>query len=223
MSALFAKSFILIVGLTAVLNSLTARQPFRTVQQDSYKVVDADIYEKTLDILFNTRLTKTSKDNTLTILRFEPSFSPECQIVLKEGPRQTAIIYYKSLDGNMFQRMNQLIRDGVKQDPDTLAAKLHVSVKTTEIPRNLLVKWNHEFLQSIAESANALEQLAAQDRTGSTLVVLDGTKYLIEYIQGTSQLRAELYDVNTSKDGATPKFGTVKWMITVQKYAESHD
>jgi hypothetical protein len=69
-------------------------------------------YPRALDLLFPRDALKQPALYFVTILRYEPSFEPESQIVLIGREGYAEAIEYRSLDGNLFYKLDDLIRNG---------------------------------------------------------------------------------------------------------------
>jgi hypothetical protein len=193
-----------------------------TLQQRAQPVIENAIYEKTLDLLFPEGESLPKDIISVTVLRFEPSFAPESEIVLKETFETSEIVFYKATEGNIYQRLNALVQGAVARDPESLAKKVEVSTKRITSSRTLLRKWNSAMFEDLRLSTKTLDDLGERERAGTASFPLDGTVYILKYCQGTSTLSLKLYDVEIDRPNATPQFRIVQWMNTVRDYVNSH-
>jgi hypothetical protein len=185
-------------------------------------VVNNEVYEKTLDVLFPERNSSPKNIISTTVLRFEPTFESESELVLRETFDSSEILYYKATEGNIYHRLNEVIQGGSPADPVLLSKKINITAKKILIPKTLFKNWNSTMFEGIRLSTKTLDDVGEQQRGGAVSIPLDGTVYVLKYTQGTNDFSLKLYDVDSNRPNVTPQFKIVQWMIGVHEYVNSH-
>src|SRR5215831_12786180 len=88
--------------------------------------VNSKTYERVLDLLFPRDVLKDHKIRYAFVLRYEPTFLPESQIVIVGRQEGVEVITYKSIDGSIEAKLDDMLRAGSKEDPDRMAKRLRI-------------------------------------------------------------------------------------------------
>lgn len=183
----------------------------------SYKVVSRETYNRVLDILF-------PRDDSAffaIVLRFEPNFQPESQIVIfKKGLDKAEVIEYTSLSGNIYRRLNDVMAHGGKEDAVEMAKLINIRRRSIEVPYAQVKQWHTSFLVSISESLNTFKEKLDEYDTGTSTIALDGTFYGIWYRQIGGEMSFRLYDQALEIPRLIGDFKLVQWMNTVRRDVE---
>lgn len=182
----------------------------------SYKVVSSETYNRVLDILF-------PRDDSAIfaiVLRFEPSFQPESQIIIRRGLDKAEVIEYTSLSGNIYKKLNDVIAQGGKEDAVEMAKLIKVRKRSVEVPHAQVKQWHTSFLVSISESLNGFKEKSEEYDTGTSTIALDGTFYDLWYKQISNEMSFRLYDQAVEVPRLEADFKLVQWMNAVRREVE---
>jgi hypothetical protein len=197
----------------AVVGASVSTAAFQRAGQAS-RVVDRTIYERVLDLVFPRNL---EASNYRVVLRFRPSNQPECQLVLlKELGVSLRVIESTSASGNIFHRLDALIRRGPKETAEELAKRIVVRTRSIEIPDDRGSLWHAEFLDAIMPLSETIrKETAALERTRTASVIMDGTDYDLWYEWGFNSMSFHLSDDEVT-DRPNGRSKLVRWMNSVR-------
>src|SRR6266705_5545713 len=157
---------------------------------NSYEVISHKTHERVLDIVFEQDRVKWDYD---LVLRFEPTFAPESQIVIKRRVDKTEVVEYTSVSGNIYRKLNSWKANGRMEDAVEMAKLIQVMKRLIEIP-NDEIDWRRGLVESIGPSMKVLEERRLQYEKGVGAIALDGTFYSLWYNQVGSHLSFTLLD-----------------------------
>ena len=190
--------------------------PARQGQLKSFKVVSPETYNRVLDMLFP----RGDSGIVTIVLRFEPSFQPESQITIRSGQDKSEVIEYKSLSGNIYSKLSDVIAHGGKEDAVEMAKLIKVGRRSIEVPYAQVKQWHARFLVSVSDSLNSFKGKIDEYDTGTSTIALDGTFYYLWYKQISNEISFKLYDHEVNSQGATGDFKLVQWMNIVRREVE---
>ncbi|HLG17756.1 MAG TPA: hypothetical protein VJH03_25150 [Blastocatellia bacterium] len=216
----FATFVLLPFQLTAV-----AFQPGSLVQEPlkTHKVVSSQTYEHVLDMVFPRNEANPDYD---LVLRFEPSFAPESQIVVKSPivvertVGKVEVVEYTSLSGNIYRRLNSVMANGGREDAAEMARLVEVQKRVIEVPIAQVRQWRATLADSVGASMKSLEQRSVDAETGVGTITLDGTFYSLWYDQVGSHISFRLLDHEVSNRQVSGVLKLVRWMNTVRRDIE---
>ncbi len=171
-------------------------------------------YEAVLDRVFEYDKAKRDYD---FVLRFEPSNAPESQICIKRTPTKTQVLEYTSLSGNIYLKLNDLMRSGGNEDVDEMAKQIQVRRRVLEVPAAQASKWLNSLPDANAATMKALKRRRDGELKGVGRIAIDGTKYSFSYNQLAVSGGAELWDYEVSDREVTGEFELVRWMNSVRR------
>ncbi|HLG15421.1 MAG TPA: hypothetical protein VJH03_13105 [Blastocatellia bacterium] len=179
----------------------------------SHKVIRNETYQLVLDTVFPR---EAPAANYSVVLRFRPSFHPESQIVIKRGSNETEVIEYTSLSGNIYSKLDEIIRDGTNEDATEMAKLIKVRRRLIQIPSSKVRQWYTDFLGSFGESLKRLRRESERfDKSGTINVAADGTFYDLWYTQGVSEMAFSFYDLEVNEH-PVGMLRIVQWMNKVR-------
>jgi hypothetical protein len=179
----------------------------------SYKVVSQETYNRVLDILFP----QDDSSMVTIVLRFEPSFQPESQIVIKRGLNKAEVIEYSSLSGNIYSKLNNVMARGGKEDAIEMAKLIKVRRRSMEVPYARVKRWHADFLDSVSESMNAFKEKLDEYDTGTSTTALDGTFYDLWYKHISNEMSFRVYDQAIEVPRLVADLKLVQWMNAVRQ------
>ena len=179
----------------------------------SYKGFSHETHERVLDILFQRD--EANRDYDL-VLRFEPSFAPESQIVVRTAANKVEVVEYASLSGNIYRQLDSVMAHGGKEDPVEMAKLIQVRKRLIEVSHAQAKQWRRSLAVSVAASIKTLERRSVESERGIGTIALDGTFYHLWYDQVGSHLSFSLLDHEASDRGVTGELELVRWMNSVR-------
>lgn len=179
----------------------------------SYRVVSRETHERVLNIVFQRD--EASRDYDF-VLRFEPSFAPESQIVVRTAANKVEVVEYASLSGNIYRKLDSVMANGGKEDPVEMAKLIQVRKRLIEVSHAQVAQWRRSLADSVAASMKALERRSVESARGIGTITLDGTFYHLWYDQVGSHLSFGLLDHEVRDREVTGELELVRWMNSVR-------
>jgi len=208
-----AFSLALQVGVVNGQSNSSSDQSRRT-----YPVISWETYYSVLDAVFPRSDPDTSKTIFEFVLRFEPSSHATSQIVIRNRGDKTEVIEYTSPDGNIFDKLNEALGHGRKEDAVALAKLIRVKRREIAIPEAQIKSWHNDFFDSLTATEKTLQQKDEEAlKTRSVTLVLDGTTYNVWYKQGLNKSSLSLYDVEVDTPGSDGELKLVQWMNSIRR------
>lgn len=190
----------------------------RSQSQRSYPVITRDTYLRVLDAVFPRDDPDPSQTVFEFVLRFRPSFHVTSQLVIRNRGDRTELIEYTSLDGNIFDKLNETFARGGKEDVTVLAKSIRVNRREIVISEAQIKGWYDRFFEAMEVTGKTLKQTGEESlRTSSVTLVLDGTIYEVWYKQGLSEISLSLYDVEVDARGSDGELKLVQWMNSIRR------
>ena len=187
-------------------------------QPKTYHVVRPEVYEKVLDLVFESDEAQRGYD---FVLRFEPSNAPELQISVKTTNGKIQALEYTSLSGSIYGRLNAISRNGGKEDIVELAKQIQVRKRILDVPASQAAQWWGRLPDSMAATLKLLEHRRADGLKGFGTVTLDGTHYGFSYVQPAGDVVVRVWDEEISPREVTGQIELVRWMNRVRRDIEN--
>jgi len=176
----------------------------------SHVVISQETYRRVLDIVF------PPTESYKYILRFEPSFAPESQIIINTQGAKTEVVELTSLSGNIYAKLDRLKADGASEDAIAMARLIQVRKRTIEVPPHVASRWFSTFSDSQVASLKLLEERQEEEARGTGTMVIDGTLYSIwNHTSRDAFFREWDYEINDQE--VSGEFQLVKWMNSVRR------
>lgn len=179
----------------------------------SYKVISKETYERVLNTVFPRDGEGRGYD---FILRFEPSFAPESQIIIRSTANKVEMLEYTSLSGNIYKKLNSVVAQGGKEDVVAMAKLIQVRKRLIDVPIAQSKKWRRSLVDSFDSSMKILEQRNNEAARGVGTITLDGTFYNFWYDQAGSHISFNILDEEVSDYEVTGILKLVQWMNSVR-------
>jgi hypothetical protein len=148
-----------------------------------------------------------------------PSSKPESQIIVRRDvDRKLEVVEYASPDGSIYNKLNEALARGDKEDAAEMAKSIRVTRREVSVGQAQARRWYAAFFDSLAGTTKTLRgALEESDKMGAESFVLHGTFYDLRYEQGLNKLSFKLYDVEVDKPGSDGEFKLVQWMNGVRR------
>jgi hypothetical protein len=121
---LFFNMRLLLAGILALQLGLASAQDRGPKGQQPNQVVSEETYYRVLDIVFPRTDADTNKTVFQLVLRFQPSFHATSQIVVRRRVDRVEVVEYTSPDGNIYDKLNDILAHGGKEDSVTMAKSI---------------------------------------------------------------------------------------------------
>ncbi len=186
--------------------------------QRTYPVVSWETYDRVLDTVFPRVDPDTSKTIFEFVLRFGPSFHATSQIVIRKRVDKIEVVEYTSPDGNIFDKLNQILDRRGKEDPVAMAKLIRVKRREIAVVDAQIKRWYATFFDALAPTEKTLNEKGKQsDETRTVTFVLDGTTYDVWYNQNLNKISLSLYDVEVDTPGSDGELKLVQWMNSIRR------
>jgi hypothetical protein len=188
---------------------------------EKHPIVSSEAYDRVLDSVFPRDYTHSPKLDYVLILRFEPSFHAESQVVIQtlDGGKVDAWLY-TSTSGGIWQTCNDYIERTGREDAAEIARSIHSQKDSIVVSKTKAREWHASLFSSLSQSVDELKKASEErEKTGSMTIVLDGTRYELSYVQGMVELHWEFWDVEIVEPRSTSVSALARWMNGIRKYA----
>jgi hypothetical protein len=186
--------------------------------QRTYPVVSWETYNRVLDVVFPRDDPDTTKTIFEFVLRFEPSFHSTSQVIIRKRVDKIEVVEYTSPDGNIFDKLNEILDQGSKEDAIAMAKSIRVKRREITVPETQIKRWYTTFFDGLASTEKALNERGVQsDKSRTATFVLDGTTYNVWYKQGLDKISLSLYDVEIDTRGSDGELKLAQWMNSIRR------
>lgn len=187
-------------------------------QTKTSPVIGGETYNRVLDMLFPRNEPASGGTLWAVILRFKPSSKPESQIIIRRGVNKIEAIEYTSSDGSIYDKLNEALARGSKEDAAEMAKSIRVTRREMSVAQAQARRWSATFFDSLASTTKTLrEAFEESEKTGAESFVLHGTFYDLWYEQGLNEVSFKFYDVDIDKPGSDGELKLVQWMNAVRR------
>lgn len=167
----------LFVGLGLFLLLIGSALTNRTLGQEPATVVSEETYYKVLDLVFPRNVLDRRKLRYAFVLRYEPTFQAESQIVIAEQGEEIEVVKYTSLNGNIDLKLDEMLRRTGIEDPEQMAKQIRIQKQHIKLSRADIRLLHKEFFDHLRLSEKT--RLGAMPDT--VIVTADGTRYRLWY------------------------------------------
>jgi hypothetical protein len=186
--------------------------------QGVYPVVSWETYNRILDMVFPRDDLDTSKTVFEFVLRFEPSFHSTSQVVVRKRLDRIEVVEYTSPDGNIFDKLNELLDRAGKEDAVAMAKSIRVKRREIAISDTQIKRWYATFFDSLVVTTKSVRAKGEKsDKSHTATFVLDGTTYNVWYKQNLETFSLSLYDVEVDTPGSDGELKLVQWMNSIRR------
>lgn len=180
------------------------------------KVVSEDTYDQVLDLVFPRDALRNRNVRYVFVLRYEPTFQAESQVVIVNGWDRSDIIEYRSLDGNIEMKLDAIVRHTKKEDIKRMAKQIRIQIRHLSVPSADLNLLHDNFFQSLHLSERAL----VGPKSERVTVTQDGTTYRVWY-SGITEIQTDLSGSGIGSPTRADEAPLLDWMKDVHRKLES--
>lgn len=182
--------------------------------EQSLSNISVEEYDQVMDLLFPLDELRNDRES-VTILRYKPSFEAESQIVMIRREGYFQIVEYKSLDGNLFYRLDGM--SSVRElSPAEMVKKVRVAKRELRVPYPEAQEWRRNLLASVYAYMRP-KSLKYSPPPKVISVMMDGTSYELWDTWGRWNLHFELQGGSTHKGAPPLEASFIKWMNVVRQ------
>jgi len=184
--------------------------------QDSARVASEETYDKVLDLVFPRDILQEQKLRYVFVLRYEPTFHTESQLVIAEGWDKTEVIEYKSLDGSIEMKLDEIVRRTGKEDAEQMAKQIRIQKRHIKISRAEIRLLQERFFESLRLS----EKKLIAPMPDRVMVTQDGTGYRLWY-SGITDIHSDLSGSGIKVPTRLDESPLIDWMKSVYRRVEA--
>lgn len=175
--------------------------------QDKLRVVSVETYYKVLDLVFPRDILQNQKLNYVFVLRFEPTFHPESQIVISESEGKFEVVKYTALNGGVEMQLNQTVQRTQREDVNELARSIRIRKERSTVSLKTLRSLRASFLDNLRLSEQQRDNAPKDQIT----VIADGTGYRLWY-RGETEVQSEFTGSNMTTPARPDESPLISWM-----------
>lgn len=175
------------------------------------------VYSDVLDSVFPRSV--ENKKNTLwqMVLRFEPSFGSESQIVIRRTFDGFEVNRYRSANGVIFNKLNVWFTKNGREDVPEMSRLVQVERRKIRCRQSDLEDWLNGFFRSIPVATRSLKSnITESGRTGTWSVPVHGGYYQVWFSYKGNEMNFVANDENISDINVTGTSPIVRWMNSVR-------
>lgn len=184
------------------------------IAKNTKKRVNLDTYEEVLDLLFPK--TTIAPLPYGYILRFQPSFDSESQIIINNNFSDITVEEYTSPDGNIREQLDRLVTKTGNEDAEELAKQIRVQKRTVKVSSATAKRWRECFYRNL-QLAGVYEGKHISEDMKEVGLGADGTSYMCWY-KGKSDFSFQ-FNIGSEPDSAINPSDNplVNWMKQIKR------
>lgn len=173
-----ARRKLILVAFAVVLTfAESATSQHATAQEPKIPAVSEETYYKVLDLLFPRDVLQDHTLHYVFVLRYEPTFYAESQLIIMERWGKTEVVEYESLDGSIEMKLNELVRRTGIEDAVQMAKQIRIEKRDIKMSHSDIGILHRQFFERLRLS----ERRLLRSRPDNVEVTLDGTTYRLWY------------------------------------------
>lgn len=169
-------------------------------QEATLPAVSEETYHRVLDLVFPRDILTDQKFDYVFVLRYEPAFRAESQIIITERAGRVEVVQYTALDGSIELRLDQLVQSRHKEDAKRMARLIRIRKEYANISSKDIKLLHESFLDTLRISERARLN-AAKDKI---TITADGTGYRLWY-KGETEVQSDFAGSNITTPTLLPK------------------
>lgn len=214
MTLQFGRLRFIIFLLLAVCTMEVYAQEQKSKQKESLiPVIKSETYNQVLDLLFPCEVL-TGSFGYAFVLRYEPSFNAESQITILNRAGKIQIVEYTSLDGNIYQKINDIYQRTGQNKAEELAKQIQVQKRVVNISPSEIKRLRESFYNSSHRVIEYEKNLIGENIKVVTLTD-DGARYRLWY-RGTGIIYYDLSGSDINSSSLINEHPMIKWMKNVR-------
>ena len=205
-SFIFASSLLLIVGMSGIQAQTTGAKPVEAVRDETY--------DKVLDLLFPRPALELEDAQYIFVIRYEPTWKGESQIIIIQRAGVVEIIESASEDGNIYLKLGDILRRGGQENPARMAKQIRVRKRAVSLSPIVFRQLRDNFFDNWIKSLRS-EKTLFEDTSKEVIATFDGTAYQLWY-QGIGLVEYKLGGSSVGNPTRPDEDPLIEWMKTVK-------
>lgn len=182
----------------------TLRKPVRSIP-----VVSSEARRTILDLAFPRNETLQRGELAKLVLRFLPSFHPESQLTITVRQNDEVHLEVLLSTAQLDRVLDETANDSNVEIP-RVVAHMGITRRSRLLSAAEFQQWHRGFWLALNDSTMPLMERAAKH-----LVQLDGTRYLLQYVDGITSLSFDVLDSEVGQDSGND-LPLVRWMNQIR-------
>lgn len=209
---------VLIVALLLTLgvSDIHARKQDPRQEETDIYVVDSEIYEQVLDLVFPREVLKGPSQYAFVLRYIPPFIDAESQITIVNEGGRIEVVEYTSVDGNIYAKLNGIFQRTNREDAVEMAKQIRVKKRVVSLSPAEVTTLRQSFYDRLYQSAS-YERKQVSENVGEVMVLNDATRYLLWY-RGTeeSHYYLEGHNINVISHPAD-EHPLIDWMRGIRR------
>ena len=181
------KKLVILLTLTMVCASVHAQEQL----PETVPVIERETYEKVIERLFPLDALDARENDFVLVLRYDPHFESNRQIVFAARDGKIFVTEYIS-DGNIWEKAEEVLRRTGREDVSEIAQNIKVKKREFNISAKLEESFRAKILQSVTAalvSEKTFKPVAVSPGVPqSASILLHGTTYKMWYVSKAGRL-----------------------------------
>lgn len=173
-------------------------------------VVSDEVLADVRNRLFPLDLLKEGSAKSVIVLRFTPSFEADKQITIIERQTGAEVTELKSLDGNVYYKLNDILARTGREDAREMAKQIRIGKRQVNISSALITKWRDNL------TSNLCTTIRPTNLSNADSVLLDGTFYTLWYSSGGANISCTFYGSENDSHLHPKNPPLVRWMNAIR-------
>ena len=175
-----ANAFLLFLLFAGVNFPLVRAQDASSPQEQASDNDVEVLYDEVLTSVFPRGALEEGGSNYVIILRVDPTFEANSQVVIVGRDNGIEVTEYTSQSGNIYSKLIDALESSPRRGWEELAKMIQVKKRTVIVPKALVARWRADLVSSVCTSLKGRPSGSSR-AAGTTTVTLDGTTYNIWY------------------------------------------
>lgn len=172
-------------------------------------------YNQVLDILFPRDVLEPGAEFAF-VLRYEPAFDVETQIVLVKRAGLVQVLEYRPVKGRIETQLNEILRRTRRENAREMARQIRIRRQVVSAGPNDVKEWREGFYDKVCP-AIAAEKLF--NEKGEASLIADGTRYRLWY-KGLGSIHYDFIGSGVNSPTGSEEQPFITWMKDIRQLVE---
>lgn len=209
MLKVYRSAMALLVALLLCCAAATVRKP--VVAGATGVKASEEFYDRVMDIVFPREVLTDRKVRFVFVLRYQPTFQPESQIVIVRRQDRIEVTTYRSLDGSIETKVDERNSED-QHDPEQFAKQFRVEKRSLAVTEAEAGKLHRDFFEAL----RVLERKQVGVAPSSIGVTADGTVYRFWYA-GKTDIQGDLHGSGVTRPNEPGEPLLMEWMKRMRR------
>lgn len=215
MERLSLKKVVLIFSMLSSMSLVDARAQVSDSAQQELPVVDAETYDRVVDIVFQSDAVRGVFGYAF-LLQYRPTFGIESQITIRNEAGTIEVIEYLPLDGSIYVQLNKILQRTGRQDPVEMAKLIRIKRRTVRVRRLTVKHWRENFYTHVSRAMLYEKRIINENMKIAPLLVDDATSYYLSY-RGAERIHFDLIGSAPDRPVLSAENPLIGWAKDIRK------